>query len=159
MESLKSIFWANNRPTSTEDETSTENSYYPKSETETEISEPKNDPPTETVDDQIRNLELSKNELKNNNRRLELTIKRFQENVARMTTEIGAAEESRIQIENEFLNCKSTIDGLESDIRRLEFQKKKYQTESQEKQAQLETCEKEKNALIKCKVFDKLTEF
>ena len=157
--SFQSIFWANNRPTSTEDETSTENSYYPKSETETEISEPKNDPPTETLEDQIRNLELSKNELKNENRKLEYKIKRFQTNLARLTAENGAAENERIDLENELLNCKSTIDMLESDNRRLETQKKKYQTESQEKQAQLETCEKEKNALIKCKVFDRFTEF
>ena len=157
MESLKSIFWANNRPTSTEDETSTENSYYPKSETETEISEPKNDPPTETLEDQIRNLELSKNELKNENRRLKLKIKRHEKNLARLTTENEAAVKERIELEDKLLSrndqLESDIRRLENDIRRLEFQRNRYQTES--KQEQLETYENEKidlkNELLNCK--------
>ena len=156
---MKSVFWANNRPTSTEDETATVSSYYPQSEAETEVSEPTRELTTNSLEDQIRNLELSKNWLKSENRMLEYKIIRFEEKMARMTTEIGAAEESIIQIENEFLNCKSTIDGLESDIRRLQIQKKKYQTESQEKQAQLETFQKKSNVLIKCRIFARLTEF
>ena len=149
---MNSIFWANNRPTSTEDETSTENSYYPRSDTETEISGENSEQPAEIIEDQIENFELSKIELKNENRRLEYQIKRYQKNVARLTTENGAAENERIELENELLTCKSRIDQLESDIRLLEIQKKKYQTESQEKQAQLEKYEKENNALIKCKL-------
>ena len=54
-----------------------------------------------------------------------------------MTIENGAAEDSRIQLENELLTCKSRNDQLESDIRLIEIQNKKYLTESQEKQAQL----------------------
>ena len=138
-------FWKNERPTSTEFETESENSYYPKSETEAEISG--------TIEDQIQNLEISNIELKNENRKLEYKIKRYQKNLARLTTENGAAENERIELENELLTCKSRNDQLESDIRRLEIQNKKYQTELQAKQAQLETYEKEKNALIKCKLF------
>ena len=150
---MNSIFWANNRPTSTEDETSTEKSYYPKSETETEILGSKIEQPTETFEDQIKILESSKIVLKNENRKVEYKVKRLQEKLARLTTEIGAVEDSRIQLENELINCKSRIDQLESDNRLLEIQKNKYQTESQEKQAQLETYQKENNALIKCKLF------
>ena len=150
--SLQSIFWANNRPTSTEDETSTENSYYPKSETETEISRTGSEQPVEIIDNQIKNLELSKIELKSENRKLEYKIQRFQEKLAILTTENGATENSRIQLENELINCKSRNDQLESDILLLGIQKKKYQTESQEKQAQLEKYEKENNVLKKCKL-------
>ena len=150
---MESIFWANNRPTSTEDETSTENSYYPKSETETEISGTKIERSVETIEDQIKYLQISKNEFKSENRKLEFEIKRLQEKLARLTTENGAAEDTRIKLENELLTCKSRIDQLEDDIRLLEMQKRKYQTESQEKQAQLETYQKENNALIKCKLF------
>ena len=107
----------------------------------------------------MKNLALSKIELKNENRKLEYKIKRYQTNLARLTAENGAAENERIDLENELLNCKSHIDQLENDIQLLQIQKNKYQIESQEKQAQLETCEKEKNALIKCKVFDRFTEF
>ena len=149
---MKSIFWANNRPTSTEGETPTENSYYPKSETETEISGGKTEQSVEIIDDQIKDLELSRNELKNENRKLEFQIKRYQKNLARLTTENGAAENERIELESELLTCKSRNDQLESDVRLLEIQKKKYQTESQEKQAQLEKYEKENNALVKCKL-------
>ena len=149
---MNSIFWANNRPTSTEDETSTKNSYYPRSDTETEISGENSEQSAEIIEDQIKNFELSKIELKNENRKLEYQIKRYQKNVARLTTENGAAENERIELENELLTCKSRIDQLESDIRLLEIQKKKYQTESQEKQAQLEKYETENNALIKCKL-------
>ena len=70
--------------------------------------------------------------------------------MARLTTENGAAEDTRIKLENELLTSKSRIDQLEDDIRLLKIQKNKYQTESQEKQAQLETYQKENNALIKC---------
>ena len=148
---MESIFWANNRPTST-DETSTESSFYPKSETETEISETKSERSGETIEDQIKYLQISKNEIKSENRKLEFEIKRFQEKSARLTTENGAAADTRIKLENELLTCKSRIDQLEDDIRLLEIQKNKYQTESQEKQAQLEKYQKENNALIKCKL-------
>ena len=67
-------FWKNERPTSTENETSSENSYYPKSETETEISGTGSEQPEEIIHDQIQNLELSKIELKNENRKLEYKI-------------------------------------------------------------------------------------
>ena len=98
---------------------------------------------------------MSKIELKNENRKLEYQIKRYQKkNVARLTTENGAAENERIELENELLTCKSRIDQLESDIQLLEIQKKKYQTESKEKQAQLETYQTENNALKKCKLLD-----
>ena len=107
----------------------------------------------------MKNLALSKIELKNENRKLEFKIKRFQTNLARLTAENGAAENERIDLENELLNCKSHIDQLESDIQLLQIQKNKYQIESQERQAQLETYEKERNALIKCKIFERLTEF
>ena len=146
---MKSTFWANNRPTSTEDETSTEISYYPKSETETEAE---CEQPEENIDNQIKKLELSKIELKNENRKLEYKIKRYQKNLARLTTENGAGENERIELENELLTCKSRNDQLESDVRLLEIKKKKYQTESQEKQAQLEKYEKDNNAMIKCKL-------
>ena len=115
--------------------------------------EPKNEQPTETIEDQIKKLELSKIELKSENRKLEYKIKRYQKNLARLTTENGAAENERIELENELLNCKSHNDKIESENRLLKMQKKKYQTESQKKQAQLETYQKENNALIKCKVF------
>ena len=156
---MKSIFWANNRPR-TEDETSTENSFYPKSESETvspnkyrdTVSGTKSERSLETIEDQIKNLQISKNEFKSENRKLEFEIKRFQEKLARLTTENGAAEDTRIKLENELLTCKSRNDQLEDDIRLLEIQKNKYQTELQEKQAQVETYEKENNALIKCKL-------
>ena len=156
--SLKRIHWANNRPTSTEDETSTENSYYPKSQSETEISGPKREKSEENIDNQIKNLELSKIELKNENRKLEYRIKRYQKNLARLTTENGAGENERIELENELLTCKSRIDQLEIDNRLLEIEKKKYQTESQEKQAQLEKYEKVLE-LTKCKLLCSLNEF
>ena len=149
---MKSIFWANNRPTSTEDETSTENSYYPKSETETEISGTGSEQPEEIIEDQIQNLELSKIELMNKNRKLEYEIIRFQEKLARLMTENGAAEDTRLQLVNELLTCKSQNDQLKIDNRRLEIQKKKYQTELQEKQAQLEKYQKDNKAMIKCKL-------
>ena len=139
---MKSTFWANNRPTSTEDETSTEISYYPKSETETEAE---CEQPEENIDNQIKKLELSKIELKNENRKLEYKIKRYQKNERYQ-------ENERIELENELVTCKSRIDYLESDIRRLEIQKKKYQTELQEKQAQLEKYQKDNKAMIKCKL-------
>ena len=47
-------------PTSTEDETASEKSYYPKSEIETEILETKNEQPTETIEDQIKNWNYQK---------------------------------------------------------------------------------------------------
>ena len=150
--SLKRIFWANNRPTPTEDETSTANSYYPESETETEISQTGMELPEEIIEDQIQNLELSKIELMNKNRKLEYEIIRFQEKLARLMTENGAAEDTRLQLVNELLTCKSQNDQLKIDNRRLEIQKKKYQTESQEKQAQLEKYQKDNNAMIKCKL-------
>ena len=112
--------------------------------------ESKSEQAVETIEDHIKNLELSKIELKSENRKLEYRIKRFQEKLARLTTEIGAAEDIRIQMENELVNCKSRIDQLESGNRLLEMQKNKYRTESQRNQAQLETNQKEKNALIKC---------
>ena len=87
--SLQSIFWANNRPTSTEDETSTENSYYPKSESETEIPGTKSEQAVEIIHDQIKNLGLSKIYLRNENRKLEYKIKRFQEKLSRLTIENG----------------------------------------------------------------------
>ena len=136
-------FWKNERPTSTESETATEHSYYRKSETETEISELESDQPTETINDHVKNLELSKNEPRNENRMLE--IKRLQEKIARWTTENGAAGDSRIQLENELSTCKFRNDQLKSDNRRLEIQSKKYKTESQEKQARLE------NEMLACK--------
>ena len=102
--------------------------------------------------DEIQNLELSKIELKNENRKLEYEIKRFQEKLARLTAETGAAEDTRLQLVNELLTCKSQNDQLKIDNRRLEIQKKKYQTESKEKNAQLEKYEKENYALIKCKI-------
>ena len=118
---------------------------------------------TETLEHQITSLELSENELKNENRRLKLKIQRHEKNLARLTTENEAAVKERIELEDKLLSrndqLESDIRRLENDIRQLEFQKNRYQTESQEKQAQLETCEKEKNALIKCKVFDRFTEF
>ena len=80
-------FWKNERPSSTEYETATENSYYPKSETDTEISGTKIEQPTETLEDQIKILELSKIELENENRKLEYKVKRYQKNLARLTTE------------------------------------------------------------------------
>ena len=101
-------FWKDERPTSTEYETATEHSFYPESETETEISELESDQPTETINDHVKNLELSKNEPRNENRMLE--IKRLQEKIARWTTENGAAGDSRIQLENELINCHSRID-------------------------------------------------
>ena len=107
----------------------------------------------------MKNLALSNIELKNENRKLEYKIKRYQSNLARLTAENGAAQNERIDLENELLACKSRSDQLESDIQLLEIQKKKYQTESKEKQAQLETYEKERNALVKCKIFDRFTEF
>ena len=146
-------FWENERPTSTEDETSTENSFYPKSETETEVSIPESERRAETIEDKMKNQELSKIELKNENRKLEYTIKRYQKNLARLTTENGAAENERIELENELLACKSHNDQLESDFRILEIEKMKYQTESKGKQAQLDTYEKQNHALIKCKFF------
>ena len=142
---MKRTFWANYRPTSTEDETSTENSYYPRSDTETEISGENSEQPLEIIEDQIKNLELSKIELKNENRKLEYKIKRYQKNERYQ-------ENERIELENELFTCKSRIDYLESDIRRLEIQKKKYQTELQEKQAQLEKYQKDNKAMIKCKL-------
>ena len=138
-------FWKNERPTSTESETATEHSYYPKSETETEISELESDQPTETINDHVKNLELSKNEPRNENRMHEYKIKRLQEKIARWTTENGAAGDSRIQLENELSTCKFRNDQLKSDNRRLEIQSKKYKTESQEKQARLE------NEMLACK--------
>ena len=120
-------FWKNERPSSTEYETATENSYNLKNETDTEISETKSEQPTETIENQINNLELSKIELKSENRKLEYRINRFQEKLARLTTENGAAEDIRIQMENELVNCKSRIDQLESGNRLLEMQKNKYQ--------------------------------
>ena len=144
-------FWKNERPSSTEYETATENSYYPKSETDTEISGTKSEQPVEIIEDLVKNLQSSNNELKNENRKVEYKVKRLHEKLARLTTEIGVVEDSRIQLENELLTCKSHNDKLESDNRLLEIQKKKYQTESQEKQAQLETHQKENNALKTCK--------
>ena len=98
-------FWKDERPTSTEYETATEHSFYPESETETEISELESDQPTETINDHVKNLELSKNEPRNENRMHEYKIKRLQEKIARWTTENGAAEDSRIQLENELSTC------------------------------------------------------
>ena len=89
--------------------------------------EPKNQQPTKTIADQIKNLELSKIELKSENRKLEYKIKRFQEKMARLTTENGAAEGSRIQLENDLINCHSRIDQLVTENRRLEIKEKKYQ--------------------------------
>ena len=123
---MKSIFWANIRPTSTEDETSTENSHHPKTETETAISGTKSEQAVEIIHDQIKNLELSKNDLKNENRKLEFKVKRFQEKLTRLTIENGAVEDSRIQLENELLTCKSRIDQLVTENRRLEIKEKKY---------------------------------
>ena len=131
-------FWKNERPSSTEYETATENSYNLKSETNTEISETKSEQPTETIEDQLKNLELSKIELKSENRKLEYRIKRLQEKLARSTTENGAAEDIRIQMEDELIDCKSRIDQLVAENRQLETEKTKYQAESKEKQAQLE---------------------
>ena len=119
-------FWKDERPTSTEYETATEHSFYPESETETEISELKSDQRTETINDQIKNLELSKNELRNENRKLEYEIKRYQEKMARLTIENRAAKDSRIQLENELSTCKSRIDQLVTENRWLEIKEKKY---------------------------------
>ena len=144
-------FWKIERPTSTENETESENSYYPKSETDTVISGTKSEQPVKIIEDLVKNLQSSNNELKNENLKFEYEFE--YEKLARLTTEIAAVEDSRFQLGNELLNCKSHNDKLESDNRLLEMQKKKYQTESQEKQAQLEKYENKNNALIKCKVF------
>ena len=108
-------FWKDERPTSTEYETATEHSFYPKSETDTEISERKSDQSTETITNHIQNPEIILNK-----------IKRYQEKVARLTTENGAAEDNRIQLEIELLTYKSRIDQLVTENRRLEIKEKKY---------------------------------
>ena len=86
---MKRNFWANNRPRSTDDETSTKNSYNSKSETENELSGTKSEQAVEIIHDQIKNLELSKIYLRNENRKLEYKIKRFQEKLTRLTIENG----------------------------------------------------------------------
>ena len=137
------IFWENERLTSTEHETATEDSFYPKSENETEISELKTGQPTETINDHLQNLEY---------KMIDYKIKRLQEKMARLTTENGSMENERMELENELLACKSRIDQLETGNRLLENQKKKYQTESLEKQAQLENERMElENELLACK--------
>ena len=149
-------FWKNEKPTTTENETETENPSYPKSETKTEVSETKSEQPVKIIEDQIKSLELSKNELKNENRKLEFKILRFQAEMAKLTTENEAAENDRTELAKVLLNYKARINQLESDNRRLEMEKLKYQIESKEKQAQLETYLKEK---IKCKLLGWLNEF
>ena len=56
---------------------------------------------------------------------IDYKIKRLQEKMARLTTENGAAEDSRIQLENELLTCKSRIDQLLAENRRRETKEKK----------------------------------
>ena len=155
--------WATSRPTSTgEYVTASESSdmhfSYPESETGANISEPKNQQPTETIRDQIENLELSKNELKSENRKLEFEIERIQEKLVILTTELGASESSRIRLENKLINCYSRIDQLETDNRQFEIRENNYQKELQEKQALLETYQNQ-NELIECKLLGLLYEF
>ena len=152
-------FWNNERPTSTEWETETEDSYYPESESCNEIEKPRREQSTEeTLEDQIKILELSKNKLKSENRKLEYKIKGVQRELAILITKNEAAENDRIELENELLISKSRIDELETnnrrletDNRRLKVHTKEYKTEAQEKQAQLEIFEKKNRTLVKCK--------
>ena len=61
----------------------------------------------------------------------------------------------KMNLENEFINCKSRIQQLETANRRLEIQKKNYQNELKEKQAELDSFEDRYNKrIIKCKVLE-----
>ena len=160
--------WATSRPTSTGEYVTASGSSdmpssFPRSEMGspqlgTYISEPKYQQPTETIRDQIENLELSKNELKSENRKLEFEIERIQEKLVILTTELGASESSRIRLENKLINCYSRIDQLETDNRQFEIRENNYQKELQEKQALLETYQNQ-NELIECKLLGLLYEF
>ena len=81
-------FWANERPTTTENVTETENPNYPKSQTKAET--PRKIGKVQIIEDQMKNLELSK--LKNENRKLEFKILRFEAEMARLKTENDVAE-------------------------------------------------------------------
>ena len=119
-------FWKNERPTSTENETETENPSHPKSETKTEVSRTNqwatSGQPVQIIEDQIKSLELSK--LKNENRKFEFKIKRFEAEMARLTTENDAAENDRPELAEVLLDYKARINQLESDNRQLEIKKK-----------------------------------
>ena len=97
----------------------------------------------------IDETEMSKS--KSENQKYEYKLKSFQQNLARLKIENGASgkcwellENDRIELENELTSCKSRIEQLEMENRRLE---QKCQNESQEKQAQLEILEKQNNQL------------
>ena len=144
--------WATSRPTSTGEyvtasECSDMHFSYPESETGANISEPKNQQPTETIRDQIEKIikkELSKIELKSGNRKLEYEIKRIQEKLERLTIDFEASENSRNRLEQELIDCYSRIDLLETHNRRFEIKEKFYQ-------ALLKTYRNKNNELIECK--------
>ena len=105
----------------------------------------------------------------NDRRKLEYKMKHFQQNLNRLKVENGASgkfwkllENDRNELENELISCKSRIDQLESDNRRLEIKANENHTEVLRKQEQIEFFEAQnneltsenaaaKNELIKCK--------